>query len=380
LFEYTPPSNLRSLTYSYDANGRRTATAGSLAAVTLPANVTGGTSTVYNADNEQTKFNGTALSFDNNGNLLSDGTNTYTWDARNHLAAISGGSTASFTYYGFGRRVNKVIGGTTTQFLYDGLNPVQELNGKHNAAVVANLLTGLGIDEYFTRTDSSGTMAFLADALGSTVGLVGSGGSIATNYTYQPFAATTLGGSANGNSYQFTGRENDGTGLYFYRARYYNPTSQRFIAQDPSDLGDPGADSPSYVNSDFSEGPIAFDDDLTNLYAYTGDDPVDWYDPDGEARRGGRPGKGERGRARTNPNPQKHTRPDPKRPGCYQQQNPHTGKWVDKPPGWTPETITRFSPTGPEIVVGGVIIIGGAIIIGIGTGGAAIIIVPILAF
>jgi hypothetical protein len=153
--------------------------------VTLPANVTGGaSSTVYNADNAQTKFNGTALNYDANGNLTSDGTNTYTWDARNHLTAISGGSAATFTYDGFGWRVKKVIGGTTTQFLYDGLNPVQELNGKHNAAAIANLLTGLGVDEYFTRTDSA-TSTFLADALGSTVGLVGSGGSISTNYTYQ---------------------------------------------------------------------------------------------------------------------------------------------------------------------------------------------------
>ena len=179
--------------------------------MTPPANVT---STVYNADNAQTKFNGTALSYDANGNLTSDGTNTYTWDARNHLTAISGGSTASFVYDGFGRRVKKVIGGTTTQFLYDGLNSVQELNGRHNPAVIANLLTGLGIDEYFTRTDTA-TSTFLADALGSTVGLVGSGGAIATSYTYQPFGATTVGGSANGNSYQFTGRENDGIMIRF---------------------------------------------------------------------------------------------------------------------------------------------------------------------
>jgi RHS repeat-associated protein len=227
--------------------------------VTLPANVTGGASTVYNADNAQTKFNGTALNYDANGNLTSDGTNTYTWDARNHLTAISGGSAATFTYDGFGRRVKKVIGGTTTQFLYDGLNPVQELNGKHNAAAIANLLTGLSVDEYFTRTDSSGTMAFLADALGSTVGLVGSGGSIATNYTYQPFGATTVGGSANGNSYQFTGRENDATGLYYYRARYYSPTYQRFIAQDPSGFG--GGD--------------------VNAYDYVGANPMNSADPSG---------------------------------------------------------------------------------------------------
>jgi hypothetical protein len=63
----------------------------------------------------------------------------------------------------------------------------------------------------------------LRDALGSTVGLVGSAQSVATSYTYRPFGSTTVSGSANGNICQFTGRENDGTGLYFYRARYYSP-------------------------------------------------------------------------------------------------------------------------------------------------------------
>ena len=51
-----PPSNLGNLTYTYDADGRRTALGGSLAALTLPGNVAGGNGTVYNADNEQTKF------------------------------------------------------------------------------------------------------------------------------------------------------------------------------------------------------------------------------------------------------------------------------------------------------------------------------------
>ncbi len=65
-----------------------------------------------------------------------------------------------------------MINGTTTQYLgacpersrRDGLNPVQELNG--SGGVVANLLTGLNIDEYFERTDSSGAMSFLTDAPG----------------------------------------------------------------------------------------------------------------------------------------------------------------------------------------------------------------------
>lgn len=254
----SPPSNLGNLTYSYDTDGRRVATAGSLAAVTLPANLTGGTSTVYNADNAQTKFSGISHVFNAAGNMTSDGTNTYTFDARHHLSAISGGATASFVYDAFGRRTKKVVAGTTTQFLYDGFNPVQELNSSNQAT--ANLLTGLRVDEFLTRTDSSNNVSTLiTDALGSTIGLVGSAQTIATSYTYQPFGATTVSGAVNGSSYEFTGRENDGTGLYYYRARYYSPSFQRFTAQNP--IGFRGGDA--------------------NLYAYVANNPVSFVSPFG---------------------------------------------------------------------------------------------------
>jgi hypothetical protein len=58
--------------------------------------------------------------------------------------------------------MSKTIGGTTTQCLYDRLNPVQELNSSNG--VTANLLTGLRTDEYFSRTASSTTSTLLADA------------------------------------------------------------------------------------------------------------------------------------------------------------------------------------------------------------------------
>src|SRR5260370_24592157 len=121
-------TQLGKLVYSYDANGRRGTMGGSLAAANLPANVSGNT---FNADKGMTGFNGAVVSYDANGNLQTDGTNTYTWDARNHLTATSGGTTASLVYDALGRRVSKTIGGTTTQFLYDGLNPVQELNASN---------------------------------------------------------------------------------------------------------------------------------------------------------------------------------------------------------------------------------------------------------
>jgi RHS repeat-associated protein len=200
-----------------------------------------------------TAFNGTALSYDANGNLTNDGTNTYTWDARNHLVGIMGANTASFMYDADGRRSFESINGTSTSLLYDGLNPVQELQ---NGIVSANMLTGLDIDEFFQRADSAGIHDYLSDVLGSTVALTSTSGSIQTQYVYQPFGNSTSSGSSSSNPYQFTGRENDGSGLYSYRARYYSPTELRFISQDPIDFRGGGP----------------------NLYAYVSDDPVDATD------------------------------------------------------------------------------------------------------
>ncbi len=164
--------------------------------------------------------------------------------------------TASFSYDAFGRRTGKTIQGTTTNFVYDGLNPVQEKNG---ATVTANLLTGLGIDEFFARTDGVGVRALLPDALGSTVALGDNTGTLQTQYTYEPFGFASQTGAASTNSYKFTGREEDGTGLLYYRARYYHPRLQRFISEDP--IGFLGGD--------------------VNLYGYVLDNPVMRRDPRG---------------------------------------------------------------------------------------------------
>jgi len=130
---------------------------------------------------------------------------------------------------------------------------VQELSG--GGAILANLLTGLGIDEYFTRTDGSGRRSLLGDALGSILALTDDAGVVQTTYTYEPFGQTTVTGQANGNPFQYTGRENDGTGLYYYRARYYSATRGRFLIEDPArQHGD-------------------------NWYAYVANSPLNFVDP-----------------------------------------------------------------------------------------------------
>jgi RHS repeat-associated protein len=208
--------------------------------------------TAYDANNELTTWGTANLFYDTNGNMTSDGTHSYTWDARNRLKQIDLGNTASFTYDPFGRRATKSIVGTGTTFLYDGANPVQEVIGGTNTA---NSLSG-GIDEVFQRTDSAGARSFLTDPLGSTLALTDSTGTVQTSYSFEPFGNTTVSGSAATNSFAYTGRELDATGLDFYRARYYNPQLQRFISEDP----------------------IGFNGGI-NVYAYALDNPISFIDP-----------------------------------------------------------------------------------------------------
>jgi RHS repeat-associated protein len=269
VYAYTAASELTSLTYkqggttigdltyTYDAAGNRIKTGGSFARSGLPPALT---TVSYNANNQQTTFGTNTITYDLNGNLatVTDAgvTTTYTWNARNQLTGISNtGFSASFTYDSFGRRTGKTVQGTTTNFVYDGLNPVQEKNG---GTVTANLITGLGIDEFFQRTDGVGSRALLPEALGSTVALGDGTGTLQTQYTYEPFGSTSVTGQASASSYKYTGREDDDSGLYYYRNRYYHPRLQRFISEDP----------------------IRFRGGM-DFYTYAGNSPINYRDPFG---------------------------------------------------------------------------------------------------
>jgi len=250
-------SVLGDLTYSYDANGQRTNIGGSFARTNLPAPVSSAT---YDLANRVLTFDGFPASHDNNGNLLTLEGDTYGWDVRNRLASLTGpGISASFQYDALGRRINKTFNGQPTQFMADGVNPLQE-QAVAGANWTAVTMTGLGVDEILARGDFSGVYYYLPDGLGSTVALTDGTGAIHTQYTYAPFGETTRTGTVTTNPFQFTGRENDGTGLYYYRARYYHPVLQRFISEDP----------------------IEFAAGDTNLYAYVFNSPTNFTDPSGE--------------------------------------------------------------------------------------------------
>lgn len=235
-------STLGSLSYVYDAAGRRITQGGSFARLNLPASV-GGTIS-YDAANRLTVWDGNTIAYDLNGSMTAGLGQTYTWNERDQLTASSGTATGAYTYDGTGRRQAKTINGTKTQFLYDGEQPIQERTSSNTLR--ASILTG-GVDEIFSRTEAGATQSYLSDAIGSTLSLTDGTGAKTVDYTYEPYGKASNDNSAANNSFQYTGRENDGTGLQFNRARYYDPQLGRFISEDPIGLAG-GINSYIYVN------------------------------------------------------------------------------------------------------------------------------------
>jgi RHS repeat-associated protein len=261
----------------------------------------------YDAANEMIQFNSTTpnLTYDPNGNLIlqtdANGTTAYNWDARNRLVAMSGSSvSASFAYDALGRRISKTINGTTTEYLYDGNDIVAEIQG---GVVTTTYLRGLNIDEPFVRTSSTGQEFYHVDALGSVLAITNDAGAVQTTYRYDPFGNTTVTGTST-NPFQYTARENDGTGLYYYRARYYSPTLSRFLSEDP--LYSPLQQAkkcksnftPSvsnYIETDRNlsqlmalkfyqfVGALGPNPQQIHLYTYTNDNPINGTDPLGLA-------------------------------------------------------------------------------------------------
>ncbi|SDV99606.1 RHS repeat-associated core domain-containing protein [Nitrosomonas eutropha] len=213
-----------------------------------------------NGLNQYTIAAGATLTHDTKGNLTGDGVWTYTYDLDNQLiSANKTGSTNSLAYDGAGRLRQTTLAGTVTGLTYDGVELVAEYNS--GGTLLRRYVHGPGIDEplvwYEGTTTTAKTWPY-QDQLGSVIGTANSAGTSTAIHSYGPFGEpnTTTGIRFR---YTVTGQQFLGSlNLYHYKTRFYSPALGRFLQTDP----------------------IGTTDDL-NLYAYVGNNPINFSDPSG---------------------------------------------------------------------------------------------------
>ena len=262
-------SSVGTTLYAYDGDGR-------LTKETFPNNATSvyaydpagnrkslnGVAWAYDANDRLLNAGSTTYTYDNNGNVRTSGGATCTYDAENHLlsSGTSASNTSSFLYDAGGNRVQAVVGTATTNYVVDTQQSypsvLEERDGTN--ALVAHY--DYGADRL--RMDRAGAYYYVYDGLGSVRALTNASGTVTDTYAYDAFGNTQHGLGSSPNPYQFNGQALDSTGLYFLRARYYNPGDGRFLSQDPL----MGSDS---------------DPASLHRYLYASGDPVNRMDPGG---------------------------------------------------------------------------------------------------
>jgi RHS repeat-associated protein len=222
-------------------------------------------------DNPLAPFTGTqAFTYDDDGNLLSDGLWTYLWDAENRLVRMTSALPSgqgytrlelNFKYDYLGRRVEKKVENLdgpqpnfTRRYLYDGWNLVLEFSVSGSTlGLVRSYTWGLDITADLTKAGGVGALLqihdyaqnkqFLPgyDGNGNIVALFdaatsgGSAGACVAAYEYSPFGEflRSEGTYATDNPFRFSTKfTDDESGLVYYGRRYYSPSKGRFLGRD----------------------------------------------------------------------------------------------------------------------------------------------------
>jgi RHS repeat-associated protein len=205
-----------------------------------------------------TSTNGITYAYDDNGNLLFDGTTTYEYDAANRLVTATSGSTVStYNYDGIGNRVAQTANSTTTRYtldvgsgLYEVIDATTGSDTTRYVQVSGQILARYGEAWGYVLPDHLGTVRQISDVTGDVDFL----------QHYEPFGAVKAQYGVASSEFGFTGEQEDETGLLFLRARYYDAQTGRFLSQDP-------------WNGNF------YRPTTLQGYNYTGNSPINYVDP-----------------------------------------------------------------------------------------------------
>lgn len=243
--------------FEMDGNGNRTfiVTSEPLAPVMNPSTTT----YTYNTSrNRLVAAGGSYFTYDDEGQLSYKDSTPFTFDYEHRLTAI--GSDYAYFYDGMGKRLKAVRNGVETRYIYDQSgNLLAEADENNN--ITCYYIYGKGLLAMVTA--SGEIYCYHFDAIGSTIAMTDSGQDIVNSYAYTPFGIIANQSEAVPQPFKYVGQSGvmtEPNGLYYMRARYYDPSVGRFISEDPA----------------------GFEGGGPNLYVYCNNNPVLLVDPTGE--------------------------------------------------------------------------------------------------
>ena len=197
-------------------------------------------------------------SYDAAGNVTSDGVHSYTYDAENRVVSVDGGTTATYSYDHENRRVKKVVGSTTTHYVWQGGQVIAEHNGSTGAVIVDYIFAG----GRMIAREQSGRVFFLYDRLSARATITDGQGGIQGRQSHLPFGEE-LNATGTTDKHKFTSYERDSeTGTDYAVNRQHSQSIGRFNRPDPHE------GSYQYGNPQ-----------SLNRYSYVANDPVNATDP-----------------------------------------------------------------------------------------------------
>jgi RHS repeat-associated protein len=204
----------------------------------LPELVSASRLSTINSSNQLTSITGTSFGYDGNGNLSTvsgDRNLGLTYDEENRLASLTGDATANYLYDVFGNRRQSLVDGITKRYVLDPRGMSRVLCETNGAGVpLAYYVWGLGL---VSRIYADGTTHYYhGNNVGSVVAMTNGSGTVSHAYSYDPFGNLVAESADDPNPFTFAGLHGvmrDQAGMYYMRARYYDPIVGRFLGEDP---------------------------------------------------------------------------------------------------------------------------------------------------
>jgi RHS repeat-associated protein len=221
------------------------------------------TTYTYDTANRMTKVGTTNYTWDNNGNLINDGSSLYRYDQANRMISTTlSGATTLFNYNGDGMRLKQVVAGVPTTYTQDLAAPLPVVLQAKTGTTATQYLFSLGTRPVAQYT-SSAWQYLLADALGSVRQIVDASGNILLSESYEPYGKLLSSSGSGSSIFGYAGEQaNYYIKLQFLRSRYYSPDTARFLSKDS-------------WQGDYTR-PQSLD-----AWAYTEGNPINRVDPSG---------------------------------------------------------------------------------------------------